>query len=264
LIARRLGLAVILALGLLGVSPVADGQPSTKVPRIGWLTVTSPDAGFAHLLEAFSQGLRDLGYVEGRTIAVDYRWAEGKPERLPALAAELLALKVDVIVTPNPPSALAAKQATSSVPIVMLGSIDPVKSGLVASLARPGGNITGLSATAGPEIVGKYLELLREVIPALSRVAVLRNPNNPDHPEMWNQVDRAARALGVQPQVLEARNPGELDAAFAVMSSGRAEALVVLGDVTFFRHAARIADLAGRSRLPTISSNRELAAGGFS
>lgn len=171
MIARRLVLTVILAIGLLGLWPAADAQQAVKIPRIGWLSIASRTPEVAHLLEALWQGLRDLGYVEGQNVAIEYRFAAGKPERLPGLAAELLDLKVDVIVTPNPAGTQAAKQATKTVPIIMMNAVDPVGSGLVGSLARPGGNITGLTATADPEIVGKYLELLREIIPKVSRVS---------------------------------------------------------------------------------------------
>jgi putative tryptophan/tyrosine transport system substrate-binding protein len=222
-------------------------QPPARVPRIDWLSIASRTPEVSHLLDAFLQGLCDLGYVEGQTIAIDYRFADGKPERLPGFAADLLGLKVDIIVPPNPAGIQAAKRATGTVPIVMLNALDPVGSGLVASLSRPGGNITGLTATADPKIVGKYLELLREVVPKVSRVAVLRNPTNPDAAVMSSEVERVARILGVQLQVLDVRAPAELDSAFAVMARDRPGALLVLGDTMFFLHRGRSRALRSRT-----------------
>jgi putative ABC transport system substrate-binding protein len=244
-------------------APFAAGaQQSASVSRIGWLSNASRSPEVARFLAAFLQGLRELGYVEGQNVTIEYRFAEGNPERLPELAADLLRLKVEVIVTPNPHATRAAKDATRTIPIVMLGVIDPVGSGLVDHLARPGGNITGLSATAGPEIVGKYLELLRETLPKIFRVAVLRNPTNPDHAAMWSELDRAAQALGVQLQVFDAGNPTGLDSVLVAIPRVRADALVVLGDVMFFSHTARLAGVATKHRLPTISSNKEMASAG--
>jgi putative ABC transport system substrate-binding protein len=252
----------ILAGSLLAAPLAAEAQQPAKVPRIGWLSIASRE-GVSHLLEAFSQGLRDLGYVEGQTIAIEYRFAEGRPERLPGLAAELVGLRVDIIVTPNPAGTQAAKETTRTIPIVMLAVLDPVGSGLVASLARPGGNITGLIATASPGIVGKHLEMLTEAVPKVSRVAVLRNPTNPDAAHMSREGDGAARTLGVQLQVLDVRVPNELDSAFAAMTRHRAGALLLLGDTMFFLHRARIASLAAKSRLPTVSGAREMAEAGL-
>jgi len=263
LTAARLGLALILFIGLVGAPLTAGTQQPAKVPRIGWLSIASHTAEVSHLLEAFSQGLRELGYVEGRTITIEYRFADGRPERLPGLAAELVGLKVDVIVTPNPAGTQAAKQATRTIPIVMLSEIDPVGSGLVASLARPGGNITGLTPTAGPEIVGKHLELLKQTVPKVSRVAVLRNPTNPDSAPMTREVEGAARRLGVQLQMLDVRLPDELDGAFAAMTRDRAGALLLLWDTMFILHRERIASLAARSRLPTVAGARDMAEVGF-
>ncbi len=177
---NRTGFILTLALGILAAPLTAAAQQPAKVPRIGFLTSSSP-TDLAGRLEAFRQGLRELGYVEGQTIAIEYRFGEGRPERLPALAAELVRLEVDVIVTGAPPAPEAARQATSTIPIVFAVTSDPVAEGLVASLARPGGNITGL-ATMAPELVGKQLELLKEVAPKVSRVAVLQNPSDHAHP----------------------------------------------------------------------------------
>ena len=257
--APRLVLAVLLTIGLLAPRAVGAQQPA-NVPRIGWLSIASRTPEVSHLLDAFVQGLRDLGYVEGQSIAIEYRFAEGRPERLPGYAAELVGLKMDIIVTPNPAGTQAAKQATRTIPIVMLTVADPVASGLIASLARPGGNITGLSATAGPEIVGKRLELLRQAVAKASRVAVLRNPTNPDAAQMSKEMEGAARTLGVHLQVVDVRVPNDLDSAFAAMTRDRADALLLLGDTMFNLHRARIASLAAKSRLPTVSGSRETVA----
>ena len=202
-----------------------------------------------------------MGYVEGRTIAIEYRLSEGRPERLPALAAELVRLKVDVIVTAGPPAPLVAKQATTTIPIVFAISNDPVAEGVVSSLARPGGNITGLTSIA-PEVVGKQLELLKEVAPKVSQVAVLRNPSNQGHPLTLRQAEGAARALGLQLHIMQAGSPGEIDAAFAAMRSERAGGILVLRDPLFLGQRTQIAALAAKSRLPAVYSFREAAAAG--
>jgi putative tryptophan/tyrosine transport system substrate-binding protein len=253
-----------LAGGLLAAPLAAEAQPAAKVARIGYLSpnlATSP-----HLHEAFRQGLRDLGYVEGRNVVFEYRSAEGKFERLPALAAELVALKVDVIVTSSTEGVLAAKQATRTLPIVLAGAADPVGSGLVTSLARPGGNVTGLSALI-PELVGKCLELLTQAVPGVSRVAVLRQPGAlPERTEqdMLKGADVAARALGVRLQVVEARGPDDFDRAFSDMTRARAGALTVLGSTTFMMERRRLVDLAAKNRLPAVYSLREFVdAGGL-
>jgi putative tryptophan/tyrosine transport system substrate-binding protein len=251
-----------LELCLLGAPFAAEAQAPAKVPRIGFLSASLP-TDQADRLKAFRQGLSELGYVEGQNIAIEYRFAEGRPERLPALAAELVGLKVDVIVTEGPPAPEAAKQATNTIPIVFAVAGDPVAQGLVASLARPGGNITGL-ANLAPEVVGKQLELLREVVPKISRVAVLQNPSNPAHPFVLRQAEGAARLLGVQLQILEARTPTEIDAAFAAMRSQRAGGVLVLRDSLFLAQRAQIAALAAKSRLPAMYGLREhVEAGGL-
>jgi len=260
---RSAALSLTLALGVLLAPLGADAQQPAKLRRIGWLSIASRTPEVSHLLEAFRHGLRELGYVEGQNIAIDYRFAEGRPERLPGFAAELVNRKVDIIVTPNPAATQTAKQATRTVPIVMLGVADPVGLGLVASLGQPGGNITGLSATASPELSGKRLELLTEAVPKASRVAVLRNPTNPDHAESVREVEGAARTLGVQLQMVDVRVPYELDGAFAAMTRDRADALLLLPDTMFFLHRARIASLAAKSRVPTVSGAKELAEAGL-
>jgi putative ABC transport system substrate-binding protein len=246
------------------VSPlVAEAQQSAKVPRIGWLRIASPTPAVSHLMEAFRQGLRELGYVEGQNIAVEYRFAEGRPERLPEFAAQLVALKVDIIVTPNPAGTQAAKEATSTIPIVFMGVTDPAGSGLVASLARPGGNVTGLTASASPVIYAKCVELLKETVPKASRMAGLRNPTNPDAAQMSREAGGAARALGVQLQVLDVRVPNELDSGFARMTRDRVGALLILADTMFTLYREQLAVLAIKSRLPTVSGARELAQAGL-
>jgi putative ABC transport system substrate-binding protein len=256
----RKAFIISLVLGFLVAPIMVKAQAPAKVPRIGFLSVSSPTDN-PHLLEAFRQGLRELGYVEGQTITIEYRFAEGRPERLPALAAELVRLKVDVIVTGAPSAPEAAKLATSTIPIVFAGAGDAVAVGLVASLARPGGNITGLAAMA-PEVVGKQLELLKEVALKVSRVAVLQNPSNPSHPFVLRQAEGAARALGLQLQILEARTPAEIDAAFAAMRSQRAGGVLVLRDALFLTQRTQIAALAAKSRLPTVYGFREQAEAG--
>lgn len=252
---RQAWLIVTLALVTLLAPLFAAAQQSRKVPRIGCLLPGSPST-VGHLVEAFRQGLRELGYVEGQNIAIECRWAEGRVERLPDLAAELVRLNVDVIVTAATPAIQAAKQATKTIPIVMAVGTAPMETGLVASLARPGGNITGLSLLA-PEIVGKQLQLLKEAVPKFSRVAVLRNPANPGHAPLLREAQVAAQSLGVQLQILEARGADELDSAFEAMTRERAGALLVPPDPLFLFHRTRLADLAAKRRLPTMYGLRE-------
>jgi putative ABC transport system substrate-binding protein len=260
----RLVLMVILAVGLLAAPLAAGAEQPGKVFRIGILSnvpLTDPEG--ARLWGAFIQGLHDLGYVEGQNITIVHRSSEGKYERLPDLAADLVRLKVDVIVAPATQNVAVAKHATRTIPIVMAGAADPVGSGLVASLARPGGNVTGLSVLS-PEIVGKQLELLKEIVPRVSRVAVLWNPTNTSHPLLLREAKVAARSLGVQLQLLEARGPEEVESAFATMTRERASALLVLTDGMFLLHRARIADLAAKHRLPAMYGLREFVdAGGL-
>jgi putative ABC transport system substrate-binding protein len=250
--------------GLLAAPPAAEAQQAAKIARIGYLTgslATGP-----HLPEAFRQGLRDLGYIEGRNVVIEYRDAEGKLERLPALAAELVALKVDVIVAPGTLHALAAKQATRTLPIVFGAVADPVASGLVTSLARPGGNVTGLSLLA-PELVGKCLELLKQAVPGVSRAAVLWHPGGlPERTEkdMLTGAEVAARALGVRLQFVEARGPADFDRAFSDMTRARAGALTVLTSTMFLIERRRLVDLAAKNRLPAVYPWREgVDAGGL-
>ena len=216
------------------------------------------------LLDAFRQRLRELGWVEGQNIVIDYRYAEGRVDRLPDLAAELVRLRVDLIVSEGTQGPAAAKNATETIPIVMINPRDPVGTGLITSLARPGGNVTGMSGGAGLDIFAKQLALLKETVPEVRRVAILSNPDNAYHQLAIREVNVAARSLGVQLQLLEARGPNELDGAFAAMARERLGALLVLSDAIFSFHRTRIADLAARSRVPAAYSVREsVEAGGL-
>ncbi|HEV8531533.1 MAG TPA: ABC transporter substrate-binding protein [Methylomirabilota bacterium] len=248
---RRIFMAVM-AGGLLAAPLAAEGQQAGKILRIGFLSPSSPsDSRNPLRLGALQEGLRELGYVEGQNLSIESRWAEGKYERLPGLAAELVRLKVDVIVTYAPPAIQAAKEATATIPIVMGGVIDPVATGFVASLARPGGNITGLSLMA-PELVGKQLEILKEVVPKVTRVAVLGNPANAGTTVQLRHAQDAARTLRLQLQPLQARGANEIDSAFAAMTEKGAGAVVVLVDAMFVDQRTRIADLATRRHLPSV------------
>jgi putative ABC transport system substrate-binding protein len=255
-------LAVVLNLTLAPLA--AEAQQAGQAARIGYLAANltvSP-----HMNEAFRQGLRDLGYVDGRSVVIEYRDAEGKYDRLPALAAELVALKVDVIVAADTPAALAAKQATRTLPIVFIGAGDPVTIGLVTSLARPGGNVTGLSLLA-PDLVGKRLELLKQAVPGVGRVAALWQPGfvgERTEKDMLKEVEVAARALRVQLQYVEARGPADFDRAFSDMTRARADALTVLGSAMFANERRRVVDLAAKNRLPGVYGFREYVdAGGL-
>jgi putative ABC transport system substrate-binding protein len=250
---------------LLAAPLAASAQQAAKVPRIGYLAnnlTANP-----HLREAFRQGLRDLGYVEGRNVVIEYRSAEGKSERLPTLAAELVALEVDVIVAPGTPLALAAKQATRTLPIVFATVADPVGSGLATSLARPGGNVTGLSILLSSELVGKYLELLTQAVPGLSRVAVLWQPGGlgeRTEQDLLKGAEVAARALGVRVQFVEARSPADIDRAFSNMTRARAGALTVLATAMLNSERRRLVDLVAKNRLPAMYPYREFVdAGGL-
>jgi putative ABC transport system substrate-binding protein len=255
-----IGFIITCALGCLGVAPLAAvAQPPTHVYRIGYLLGTPREQ--EPFLEAFLEGMRALGYVEGQNLVLESRAAAGQYERLPALAAELVRLKVDVLLAVTTPAALAAKQATTTIPIVMMGIGDPVGSGLVASLARPGGNITGL-ASLDPELVGKQLELLKDVLPTVSRVAILWNPANPAHALAVAQADVAAQRLGVQLHLVEAHGPDAFDRAFAAITSAHAGALLVLGDGMFFEHRRRFAELEATSHLPTLHNARPFVEAG--
>ena len=255
-------LIALLAVAVFVVPLAGEAQQATSLPRIGFLSASSlSDPRFPRNLQAFRQGLRELGYVEGQNIAIEFRWAEGKYDRLLGLAAELVRLKVNVIVTSGTPAIQAAKHATETIPIVMVAAIDPVATGFVASLARPGGNSTGMSFML-PELVGKQLEMLKEVLPKVSRVALLGNPANPGNAQQVRHAQDTARALGVRLQPLEARDPSEIDNAFAAITTERAGAVIVLVDTMLLVHRARIADHAARRRLPTVSGMSDDAEAG--
>ena len=258
---RRIALALGVA-SLAAALPSFAQAPGTRPARIGILGATSA-ASYASRWEAMRTGLRELGYVEGRNLVIESRWADGQLDRLPALAAELVGLKVDVIVTHGIPGTRAAKQATSTIPIVMAIVTDPAAAGLVASLARPGGNVTGSSFFA-PELSAKRLELLKEVRPGLAKVAVLVNPDNPAFAAaMLEAMEATAKPLNLRLQAFEARGPGEFEGAFAAMAKERVDAVAVLEDANLNAHPATIASLAARHRLPS-AGNKEFAdAGGL-
>ncbi len=255
---KTAGIIATLALGIFAAPVAAQGQPPTKVLRIGYLTARS---GGSHLDDAFRQGLRELGYTEGENIAILHRSSEGISERLPDLAAELVRLKADVIVAATTPAIHAAQQATRTIPIVMAVSHDPVETGFVASLARPGGNITGLSFQS-PESSAKQLELLKGAVPRVSRVAVLWNAPGPIGARMLTETGRAAQSLGVQLQSLEVRDSGDLGKAFQAATRRRAGALLVLAGPVLFTHRKRIVELAAESRLPAMYGITEYAKDG--
>jgi putative ABC transport system substrate-binding protein len=247
--------------GLFAAPFASEGQQAGKVHRIGYLSASSGTSN-PRILEAFRQGLRELGWVEGQNIVIEYRWAEGRLDRLPDLAAELVRLKVDVIVASPTPGALAAKNATGTIPIVAISLTHPVELGLIASLARPGGNVTGVSYSVGADIFGKDLELLKEVVPRVRRVAVLSNTDSPARPLTIRNVKDAARPLGLQLQLLDVRGPEGFDGAFAAMTKERVGALLVVQDPAFIPHRARLIDLAAKNRLPSIFTQREDAEAG--
>jgi putative ABC transport system substrate-binding protein len=259
---RRTFIGVI-AGGLLAAPLAAEAQQAPGLRRIGYLGISSPSME-PHYVEAFRQQLRDLGYIEGQHIAIEYRWAEGRDDRLPGLAAELVRLDRVVIVTTGTPGTLAAVQATKTIPIVMASSADPVRSGLVASLARPGGNVTGFTIL-GPELEGKRMELLKRAVPRLSRVAVLWNPANPGVAYFLEATQVAARALRVTVgPVVEVRRVEELETAFSAIAKARPDALAVLADRFLLAHRRRIVEFAAARRLPGMYPYREYVdAGGL-
>jgi putative ABC transport system substrate-binding protein len=255
---RNLNFAIVTGVMLLALCLPAKAQQSTKFPRIGYLTGATAD-GQAARIESFRQGLRALGYVEGKNITVEYRYAEGKPDRLAALAAEIVRLKVDVIVTGGGNITKVVKEATATIPIVMSQDTDPVGNGFVASLARPGGNITGLSSLA-PEIRGKQLELVKEIIPKLSRVAVFGTSTA--NVSRLRETEVAAGAFKVTLQYLAVLSPKDIESAFQAAGKGRADAVLVLTGPIFNSHRAQITKLAAKSRLPAIYSNSQYVVDG--
>jgi ABC-type uncharacterized transport system substrate-binding protein len=247
---RLIGLAVVLAVGLISVPLAADAQPSTTIPRIGLL---APDATS---WEPLRLGLRDLGYVEGKSIALEERSSQGRNERLSDLASGLVRLNVSIIVTWGTPATLAAKQATTTIPIVIAEAGDPVRSGLVSSLAHPGGNVTGVTVL-GPGLAAKRLELLKEAVPNMSRVAFLWNPANPDQKSSFNEVQAGAQALGVTFHSVEARSREELEQALAMMKQSRPSALLMTADGVHQRYIGRIVAFTSETRLPAMYQLKE-------
>ena len=241
----------------------AEAQQKGKAYRIGVLEIVGESANAANL-RAFRQGIRELGYVEGQNLAIEYRSAEGRPERLVDLAGELVRLKVDVIVTRGTPAALAAKQATGTIPIVMASSGDPAAEGVVASLVQPGGNVTGLHIMAPPVLGGRRLQLLKEMVPGLSKVGVLWNPVNHYTPLLVRETEKVAPTMGVQLQIFEVRGPEDLERTFETAVMGRIDALMTVEDYLTFTHRNRIVDFAAMGRLPAIYGLREFVdAGGL-
>ena len=246
-------------IALLGSAAAALPLPAAaqpKIPRIGFMG-NSTAALEANLLDAFREGLRELGYEEGRNIVIEYRWANGAYDYFPVLVAELIAAKVDAIVTAGTPAALAVKNATTNVPLVMVAVGDPIGTGLVPSLARPGGNLTGLSSIA-PDLEGKRLQLLREVTPALSHVAMFINSLNPFHISSMEQARAAAQAMGIKLQLHDIRKSEDLDDAFTAIRKERPDALLILADRVFLHNRERIVDFANEQRLPNVSAYKEL------
>jgi putative ABC transport system substrate-binding protein len=251
-----------IAVLLLATPLVAEAQRSTIPSRVGFLGAESLSTN-QHFLDAFRLGLQEHGYVEGQNIILDTHWAEGHSERFPGLIGELVRLKASVILTVSLPAALAAKKATTTIPIVFIAS-DPLGTGLVSSLARPGGNLTGLSLFLGEEFSAKWLELLKEVLPKISRVAVLLNPANPASASYLTVLRGAAQKLGVQLLPREIRDPRQLESVFATMVAERAEAIVVVVDPLTVRHRGQIVELAAKHRLPAVYGFREFVdAGGL-
>jgi len=255
----RLATAAILL--LLAAPLIADAQQTGKVYRIGCILTAAPNET-VHLIKALDEGLRELGYVEGRNVVFERRFAEGRQEWLPALVAELVKLKVDVLVTGSNPVIAAVKQVTTTIPVVMAVSRDPVGAGFTASLARPGGNITGLANDPAPEIIGKNLELLKEAAPRVSRVAFLWNPVPPGAGSYKNVVESAARNLGMTFQSVEVRGRNEFEAAFAAMVRERANGVVVATDPVILGPRGQVVLLAAKSRLPAVYGLREFAEAG--
>ncbi len=248
-----------LAGAVLAAAPVAEAQQPKKLHRIAMIERTSAVINAANV-DGFRQGLRELGYIEGESFVIEYRSADGRDERFPDLATEVVRLKVDLILTRGTPAALAARNATGTIPVVIVGVGDPVGQGLVASLARPGRNITGLSA-AVTEIYPKRVQLLRELVPRAARIAVLFNMSNPALPSQWKEIAMAARSLGIEPHLLDVRTPEDLAPAFDAATKQRADALIVGLDTLTQANQRGIVDLVAKHRLPAIYASKEFAGG---
>ena len=247
---------LLVAVALAAAPLAAEAQQAARLPRIGYLAFNTEVIG-RDILIAFRQTMRELGWVDGQNIIIETRFANGEVDRLPTLVDQLLQLKVDILVVGSSATTRASKSATTSIPIVMLASADAVGEGFVASLARPGRNITGMTLLAGPEIAIKQLELLREIAPTATRVAILMNPRNGSHAAFAAELKTAARTLGTQLQPVQAGSPNQLDDAFAGMAKQRATAILVLSDAMFLGERRRIADLARGGALPAMYSQRE-------
>jgi putative ABC transport system substrate-binding protein len=246
----------------IGATPLVGlAQQTGKVYRIGYLSTPTRDS-VGRGVDAFVRKLRELGWIEGQNLTIEYRWAEGNVERLPELAADLVQRKVDLIVAPAGSAALAAKKATSTIPIVMIFAIDPVDAGLVASLNRPGGNVTGTTFTPSVKLYGKQVEILKEALPHVSRIAYLRNPVD-TNAQASQEVETAARDLHVRLQYVDARNAEELDGAFAAIARERSDALLISPSSTFIAQRTRVGDLALKARLPAMSNIREMVEAGI-
>jgi ABC-type uncharacterized transport system substrate-binding protein len=256
---RRIGLAIALVLSVVA-SLAVEAQQSGKVWRVGFLGAETASTNL-HFLEAFRVGMREHGYVEGQNLTLEVRWAEGRSERFRDLAAELTRLNLDVIVPVSTPAVRAVKALTGTIPIVSI-SVDPLGTGLVPSLARPGGNVTGLSITLGDEFAAKWLELLGEIVPGLSRVAVLWNPANPGNASFMKAVQAAAKKLGTHLELHGVGEPDQLDAAFAKAAAARVQGVIVFPDPLTVQNRARVVDLAAKSRLPAVYGFREFADSG--
>jgi len=255
---RIIVLIVTLALATLLVPAVSHAQRPAKIPRIGIIGDWPEDSPS---WEVFRQGLRDLGYVEGQNLAMEWRFTEGNLDRLAETATELVRLQMDIIVTTGTPATRAAMHATTTIPIIMVSAGDPLRAGLVASLARPGGNVTG-STILGPELSAKRLQLLKEILPTASRVAFLWNPLNPANVLHYEDVQAGARALGVTLHSAEVRHPSEFESAFAAMRRERPDALIITADAMHQQHVGQILDFAAKSRLPVMSNVKENVVGG--
>lgn len=255
---RRVCLCAALAM----LPVVTQAQPAGRQSRVAVLSGSTPDANVRrNMVEPFNRGLRELGYVDGHNIRIDYRWSEGRPDRLPGLLAELLQLQPDVLVTSGPRPSELAKSATRSIPIVALAVNDPVLTGLAESLARPGGNITGISSWGG-ELVARRLQLLKDLVPSVRRYAVLTNPITASSGELTTFLAGYARTMGVDIRLYEASEPGAFEPVFAAMERDQVGAVLVLADATFYLHRARLAELCTSRRLPSVWGGREYLEGG--